>query len=208
MNASKPAAPIILIALVMAALCISLDAYVTFGEAIAPVAVNNTMCILRPLGHFASLLFPDRWSRLVSDYCATFPREPVTSIVALTVKSSIVGVALILTLAMYPLREKPKSGDQAQSTPTENRYTPASGLFDWTFLIALFCLPPTFAWRWLIASAQPDEYSTALMQKAYEDIFLMTAYVGGIVLWIAFCEVALLPILRRLFPGQAWMRVK
>jgi hypothetical protein len=208
MNASKPTAPIIVVALVMAALCVSLDAYVTFGDAAAPTAVSNTMCILRPLGHLGALLLPDRWPRLVSDYCATFPREPVTSIIALTVKCSIVGIALIVTLAMYPLREKSKSVDQTQRMPTEPRHAPIKGLFDRTFSIALFCLPPTFAWRWFVASAQPDEYSAALMRKAYEDIFLMAAYVGGIVLWITFCEVVLLPILRRLFPGQAWMRVK
>jgi hypothetical protein len=202
MNANKPPAPIIVVALVMAALCVSLDAYVIFGEVGIPAAVNKTMCVLRPLGHFASLLFPDGWSRLVSEYCGTLPSEQATSIIALTLKFSIVGVALILTLAMYPLREKP------QSAPTEERYTPTSGLVDWTLTIALFCLPPALAWRWLIATAQPNEYSSALLQKAYEDIFLLTAYVGGFILWIAFCELALLPILRRLFPNQAWMRVK
>ena len=206
MNSSRPAPPIIVVALVMAALCVSLDAYVIFGEVGIPAAINKTMCVLRPVGHFASLLFPDGWSRLVSDYCESLPGEPATSIIALTLKFSIVGVALILTLAMYPLREKPQSADQTQSAPTQERYTP--DLVDWTLTIAFSCLPPALAWRWLIATARPNEYSSALLQKAYEDIFLLTAYVGGIILWIVFCELVLLPILRHLFPGQAWMRVK
>jgi hypothetical protein len=201
MNWKKPGARLIL---AMTALCLSLDALTVFGGQTASGVVGHAMCVLRPLGFFAKFLFANEWSQLISDYCGTFPREPAISIIALMLKISVVALSLILTIAMFPLREG--SPEDSADTPSEKHGVPVTGLAGWIPALVIFLLPTILGWRWLITSASPQEFHTDLIDKAYEDIFLLSSYVGGIILWAAICELALLPVLRRLFPNKDWIR--
>ena len=191
MNLQTPGA---LIVLTMTVFCLSIDAFVVVVGQEAPSFAGNAMCFVQPLGAIvANILFPNEWSQLVSQYCATFPREPAISIIALTLKLSVVALALILTIGILPLRKTAEEASVDRSS--ERPRIPIT-------LLIVFLFPVFFAWRWLIGSIPPEEFNTSLSYKIYADVFLSALYVGGVILCATFVDVALLPVLRRLFPSQ------
>jgi hypothetical protein len=198
--------PIIRLVMTMIVFCLSLDSFTLFGGYTAPGVVGRAMCVLRPLGYFATMLFSSDWSQLVSEYCATFPREPATSIIALMLKISVVALSFILTIAMFRLRENAE-GDalEANDIPSEKHGIPVSGLASWIWVFVIFVLtfvlPTILGWRF-IASGSPREIRTSLFYKLYQDVVVLGLYALGIIVCALLYELALLPILRRLFPNQ------
>jgi hypothetical protein len=187
MDLKKPGARLVL---TMTALCLSLDASALFGGQVAPDAVGHAMCVLRPLAVFATFLFSNEWSQLVSEYCATFPREPAISIIALMLKISVVGLSLILTIAMLSLREEADGVE----VPSEKHRVPISGLAGWIWVLGILFLPTILGW-WFIASRSPREFRISIISKAYEDVLLLGLYIGGLIL---LCRVLRSSIVARL----------
>ncbi len=206
MNLKKPG---VLLILVMIVLCLSLDVFTSFGGYVAPGLVSHTMCALRPLGFFAKFLFANEWPQLVSEYCATFPREPAISIIAFMLKISVVAFSLVLTvtMVMFLLRETTEYlPEEVNASQIDRRGIAISDLAGLIKGLVIFLLPTILGW-WLITSGSPREFHTSLFYKSFEDIVLLGVYIGGMLFCAAFCKFALLPALRWLFPGRDWIRL-
>jgi hypothetical protein len=198
-NLKKPGAKVIFALFV---LCLSLDIFTVFGLQIAPDAVGHTMCILRPLDFFARFLFPSGWSQYVDDVCTGFPNDTAISLIAFLLKVSLVSLGLIAVIAMLPLREKTE-GPSLFAKKTSRPDKPAR----WGPVFILFILPAPFVWRSL-ARTSPGNFQSSIPWKAHEDMLLFAFFVSGVLAWLAFADLVLLPVLRRCFPEKNWIRTR
>lgn len=204
MNWRKPGARVIFGLFVF---CLSLDIFTCIGARIAPDAVGRAICMLRPLGFFAEFLFSHDWSSYAANSCARFPSEPAISIVAFMLKLSVVVLGLVTTITMFPLREGPIQGGKEAPASSIERGSNAPDLGGWILPLILFVLPVVFIW-WVFASKSPNDFQVSPLFKAYEDGFLFGLFGAGVIAWLAFVELALLPVLRWWFPKVDWIRTQ
>jgi hypothetical protein len=203
MNWKKPGAKVVLGLFV---LCLSLDILTFFGEQTTPDSVGRTVCKLRLFGFFARFLFPSEWEQYVEQSCVLIPGEPAISIIAFTLKFSLVLLGLIATITMLPLRDNGE--DSAEKVPSsENQGQSNGGPTGWIAPLILFVSPTALAW-WFIASKSPGDFRGSAVSKVLEDGFLFGCFGAGILVWLAFAEIVLLPNLRRWFPSKSWIRTQ
>ena len=185
MNLAKPGAKI---AFAFFVICLSLDFFSHFGERLAPNAVNHATCLLRPLGFFGWSLFPDGWVTYAADTCASFPVEPATSMIAFMLKlSAEMTVLVILTVLLLPsLLESPSSQTEASVAPKEQRETYFDAIKSYIPMLLIFGVPTVLFWL-IFRSRPPRGFHTALLDKVYEDCFLL----GALAFWLlALCALA------------------
>ena len=200
MDLKKPGAKVILALFV---LCLSLDIFTAVGEQLAPDLVGRTMCSLRPFDLFARFLLPSGWSQYLEDVCTGFPYDAAISLMAFRLKVSLVSLGLMASVAMLPLREK----DRPAVVPSGDENKPAGKPVGWGRVLVVFVLPAFFVWRFL-ARTSPGDFQSSIAWKAYEDMLLFVCFVSGVLAWLAFADLALLPVLRRCFPDKNWIRTR
>ena len=208
MDWKKPGAKLILGLFV---LCLSLDIFTVIGEQIAPDAVGRTMCSLRPFVLFGRLLFPSGWSQYLDVVCTGFPNDAAISLMAFLFKVSLVSLGLITAIVMLaatstlPLRQG--SLPDSSSSPAATKTSESSKAARWARVLVFLVLPAVFVWRSL-ARTSPGDFQGSIPWKAHEDLLLFGGFICGVLAWLAFSDLVLLPVLRRWFPDKNWMRTR
>jgi hypothetical protein len=203
MKLATPEAMIISVFLVIS---VSLDLFSGFGGEVAPNAVSHAMCGMRSLGFFAWPLFPGGWATYAADTCATFPAEPATSMIAFVLKLSVEMPTLIaLTILIFSILRRSSSQIIKASAPRDKAETYFQTVKSYVPSLLIFGVP-AILFLLIFRSRTPDDFRTALLDKIYEDLFLVSLLMSWVIAFGAFIETTLLPALRWLFPNKGWLR--
>jgi hypothetical protein len=185
---------------------VSLDLFSGFGGEVAPNAVSHAMCGMRSLGFFAWPLFPANWTTYAADTCATFPAEPATSMIAFVLKLSVeMPTLIVLTILIFSILRGSSSETIKASAPREKAETYFQTVKSYVPSLLIFGVPAILFWL-IFRSRTPDDFRTALLDKIYEDMFLVSLLVSWVIAFGAFMETTLLPALRWLSPNKGWLR--
>lgn len=187
--------------LALAVCCLSIDIFTNLGGLVAPVAMGRAICALRPLGWLSELLFPLNWSLYVDASCARTPDKIAVSIVALMLKFSIVALGIIAAIAIMGLRETASSSSEEPPLSASKETSRRSWIGYMIILLSLAAL----SW-WLFVSDRAEDLHPSMLSALCEDALLFAFFGTGLLVWAAFLDLALLPILRWLFPKGRWIR--
>jgi hypothetical protein len=202
MDWKKPGAKLIT---VLFSLCLLFDVFGVYGDTIAPSAVAQSMCALRWLDLIGRFVFLGGWAEYVDGKCSGVPDDASAAIIGFLLKVSVVSLGIVGAVLLLPLREKPEGttgpGPLLATEDAERKKV------TWWKVFLLFIFPAMIVWRHF-ANSSPAEFRNSLDWKLSEDVFLFLYFGGWILSWLAFVDLLMLPILRRCFPRENWLRTR